>query len=359
MENLVKNKKIFFLSPSLKKGGAENQLTKIAVHLSKSNEVKIITFIEGNDFVDQLKENNIELKVFNIKSIISFFELIFYLRKNKPSLLICFMFSANIVGRFLKLIIRIPIITSVRANVMSKLYGFLYKFTYKLDDYSTFNSKYSYEEFIKNKLSLPSKSVVINNGVEVDEDITKKQYEFKDRIKLISIAHFRPSKDYKTLFKAIKILKESEYKIDLTVLGNIDGQTWPYDTLNELEITNEVNIIGFSQKTKEYLDKSDVLILSSFLEGTPNALLEAMSRKVPVIASDIPGNDLVIKESNAGFLFKLGDENDLANKIKHIISLDSQARESLGNNGFNFVIENYKLDNVLIKWEQIIKKVIH
>ena len=359
MDHLIKNKKIFFLSPSLKKGGAENQLTKIAIHLSKNNEVKIITFIEGNDFVDQLQENSIELKVFNIKSALTFIKLISYLKEQKPSLLICFMFSANIVGRIIKVITKIPIITSVRANVMSKLYRFLYRFTYKWDDYSTFNSKYSFEAFIHNKLAVPSKSIIINNGIEIDRNIEKVNYNFSRTVNLISIAHFRPSKDYKTLFKAIKILKDKGYSINLKVLGNLDKQTWPGEMLKELGIDDEVEIVGFTQNTKQYLAQSDLLILSSFLEGTPNALLEAMSRKLPVIASNIPGNDFVIEESKAGLLFKLQDENDLANKVIDIISLSSEAREELGRNGLNFILENYELDNILAKWEQIIEKVVN
>lgn len=360
MDSKVIDKKIFFLSPSLRKGGAENQLTKIATYLSKANDVEIITFIEGNDFSELLKIHNVSLKVFNTKSVSGFFKLINYVSKNKPNILICFMFSANIIGRFIKLFTKTPIITSVRANVMSSVYKLFYKFTYKLDDYSTFNSNFALEEFCQNQWAVLSKSMVINNAIEIDKIKGEDNIynNFSSEIKLISIAHFRPSKDYRTLFKAVKIVKQKGYNIKLNVLGNIDNQTWPFEMLKELSIEENVNILGFTQKTKEYIDQSNFLILSSFLEGTPNALLEAMSRKKPVIASDIPGNDFVVNESKGGFLFKLEDEIDLADKIVDMIALSENQRKELGNNGFNFVLENYEINTILKKWERLIDTIV-
>jgi glycosyltransferase involved in cell wall biosynthesis len=355
----MKNR-IIFLSPSLRKGGAENQLVKLAIFLAKKDfKIKVLTFIEGNDFDEILKENKIQLQVFSLKKNTGVFSFLKFIKNNKPNLIIAFMFSANIVSRFVKVLFKIPIITSVRANDMSPLYRFLYKLTYKIDDVSTFNSDFSYHHFTTTGLAKKESSTVINNGIEFEENFLKTDFEFNNLIKLISIAHFRPSKDYKTLFKAIKILKDRNYKIKLEALGTIDNLKWPYEMLKELDIENEVDIVGFTYHTKKHLDNSDIFVLSSYLEGTPNALLEAMSRKIPVIASNIPGNDFVIKESNGGLLFELENELMLADSIIKIIEMEVSKRALLANNGFEFVLKNHELNNVLNKWDSIILKTIN
>lgn len=351
---------IYFLSPSLRKGGAENQLVKLAVYLSKKGfKIKILTFVNGNDFEDVLGENNIKLQVYSLKTILGIFSFLKFIKNNKPNLIVAFMFSANIVSRLVKVIYKIPIITSVRANSMSTLYEFLYKVTYKIDNVSTFNSDFSFHNLIKKGLAKKSCSIVINNGIEFEQNFSKTDFKFNDVIRLVSIAHFRTSKDYKTLFKAVKVLKDKNYKVKLKTLGNLDGQTWPYEMIKELKIEDQVDIVGFTSETKKYLDESDILILSSYLEGTPNALLEAMSRKLPVIASDIPGNDYVVNNSNGGFLFELENEFVLADAVIKVIKLNIVKRELLANNGFNFVLNNYELNNILNSWHNIILKTIN
>lgn len=349
--------KISFLSPSLRKGGAENQMVKLCVYLAKKGyNVEIITFLPGNDFEKILDESHINYKVKNIKSLIGFTTLIGYISKQKPDVVITFMFAANIVGRFVKLFTGIPLITSVRANSMSPIYKMLYKFTYKLDSYSTFNSHFAYKHFIEDGIALKEKALVINNGIEVDLSYKRCNYEVGSVFQIVSIAHFRKSKDYPTLFKALSILKLKGINFKLTILGNDFGQSWPRKMINELDISDNIDIKGFVQNPIPYLLQADVLVLSSFLEGTPNAILEAMSKKIPVIASDIPGNDHIVKESGGGYLFKLSDSDDLLKKLTDVYSLSGSERKELGEKGFQYIIDNYELSIILDQWDKYIHK---
>ena len=63
---------------------------------------------------------------------------------------------------------------------------------------------------------------------------------------------------------------------------------------------------------------SDILILPSIEEGVGRVILEAMSMKLPVIASNIGGIPLVIDDLKDGLLFKVGDINALT---KHVLFL--------------------------------------
>ncbi|MEO2058727.1 MAG: glycosyltransferase [Mesonia sp.] len=346
-------KKILFLSLSLRKGGAENQLMKLAIFLSRRNfEIFIIYFVEGNDFKDRLKNENIRIEEINIISIKGLKRYNSELKKIKPDIIISFMFGANMIGRFSKIMHKVPLITSVRNNQISLKYKFLYRYSYKIDTITTFNSQYALNKFIELKLTDPKKSILIKNAIEIAKNY--KSSIVNDDFVLISLAHFRPQKDYYTLFYSIEILIKRGFKVKLIVLGHLYNQKWPEELISKLNLEKHIELVGFTNNTFEYLKKSDALILSSMWEGTPNALLEGMAAKLPVIATNISGNRELIVNSKSGYLFEVGKPLELAERIKKLIVMPSNERENIGLKGYDFVLNNYHSDKVHNEWLELI-----
>jgi glycosyltransferase involved in cell wall biosynthesis len=352
---MIPNKKIILITLSLAKGGAENQLVKLSIFLKKQGfEVEIIHVLSHNDFKGDLSYNNIESKFFKIKSLLGFLKLGRFVYKRRPHLIISFMYGANLIARLLKLIFAIPIITSVRGSDISRFYSILYRLTYEIDNVSTFNSQYALEKFITKQLTNSSKSVLVKNAIKVGPDNFYKKTKASDKLRIVSIAHFRPEKDYETLFRAMEILSNSGILIELNILGHTFGSNWPTEKIKELGLTNSVNILGFVDNSEHYLHVADVLILSSFGEGTPNAILEAMSNKVPVIASNVPGCFELLNESKCGFLFERGDASDLAQKIVIFKDLPRNIKLDLGNRGYNYIKSHFDEIIVFDKWLNLV-----
>ena len=65
---------------------------------------------------------------------------------------------------------------------------------------------------------------------------------------------------------------------------------------------------------------ADIFVLPSVSEGMSNALLEAMSYGLLVLASDIPENRSVIQHGKDGLLFRQGDSEDLARKLESLVA---------------------------------------
>ena len=84
-----------------------------------------------------------------------------------------------------------------------------------------------------------------------------------------------------------------------------------------------------------YLKKADVFILSSLYEGLPNVLLESLSLKKFIISSNCPtGPKEILDRGKNGFLFKMGEENDLLRKIIFYFQ-NKEKCKNLIYNGFN------------------------
>ncbi len=356
---MIENNRIVFLTLSLCKGGAENQLVKLSIFFKQRGfDVAIINVLPQNDFKEDLLIYEIENHYFNVRSFSGFIKLLKYVSKSGPDLLISFMYGANLIARFLKLVYKFPIITSVRRRDISKIYAHLYRISYKIDDVTTFNSEYALNLFVKNHWTDPAKSVFMKNAVHIEEEHYKEESKNKIPYRLVSIAHFRPDKDYITLFKALQILNNLGEKVELNILGHTFGSKWPENKIEELDISQIVNVLGFINNNKEYLRDADALILSSYGEGSPNAILEAMANKTPVIASNVPGCSTLINESGCGLLFECGDADDLAKKIIELKNLSVPLKVELGNKGYDYVRENYDENIVLEKWFTIVNDIL-
>lgn len=350
-------KKICFFTISLAKGGAEHQLVKLAVFFKNEGyDVLIVKALPQNDFKDVLFENEIPVYLYRFGTIRGLKLLFGFIKESKPDSLISFMFGANVIARLIKRRFGTPLITSVRSSVISRFYLALYKISYKLDNYTVFNSQFTLDKFLSNRLTAPKKSLYIPNAVSIGE---KSVFQSKnEKFTLLSIAHFRPVKDYKTLFQAIKILKDKDVSIKVIVVGKTFGLKWPQLMIKELGIDKILELKGYVQNPAPFLEKANALVLSTFWEGTPNAILEGMAHNLPIITSRVPGCESLVTNAGSGFLFEKQNPEELAEKIIEMIALSEQERMILGNSGYQFVYKNYREEVVYKKWLALIEKVL-
>lgn len=351
------DRRLLFITPGLGKGGAETQLLKIAKHAqSEGDKVMILALKPINNFSENLEDLGIRvvfLKDWTRNSTSNFVSLYRYLKEFKPDIVVAFMFIAIIIARILKLKFRFKLISSVRNSAISKKWSSIFKLTSNLDDLVVFNAIASQHNFENTKLTT-SRSIVINNAVsippaEISEGLADGEFVW------ISIAHFRPSKDYHTLFEAVSLIKDQDFRID--ILGNLNNQTWPQEKIKELQIENRVRLLGFQQHPHLFLKKADALVLSSFNEGMPNAILEAMSYSKPIVASNIDGIRELLTDSNCGFLFEPGNARELADRMTEIMHMSVDERKSLGSKGRQKIEDSFSERVVLEKWQEVINEI--
>ena len=121
------------------------------------------------------------------------------------------------------------------------------------------------------------------------------------------------------VIKAIQILKEMGYNnFEYQLVGGGNGDRL-LNIAKKCEVLENLKIIGSlpHDKVFDWLDEIDIYIQPSNLEGLCRALVEAMSRALPCIASNVGGNPELIDEK---YLFKKSNIKDLVNKIINILS---------------------------------------
>lgn len=191
----------------------------------------------------------------------------------------------------------------------SKLHNLLYLFLEKrlrkqTDVILTMNSE-DYEIAKKHKLAL--ENVIKIHGMGFNP--LDFEYTAKNNKNLIFVGEISKRKNQKMLVEALKYLPD----YTLTLVGDGSEKKSLKKLAQKEKVASRVQITGFTKDISSHLKMADVYVSASKIEGLPFNILEAMSVKMPIIASNIKGHsDLLPNES----LFELNDIKALASKIK-------------------------------------------
>lgn len=131
----------------------------------------------------------------------------------------------------------------------------------------------------------------------------------------------------------------------LIVGGNIDADINPaldelHALLRKLGIADKVAITGLVDNVEDYLYVSDIFVSSSYREGMPRAVLEAMCSGLPVVATAIRGSREVVIPGENGYLYPAHNVDACAAAIGQL-SMAPTERKEMGRRGRRLVLEKY------------------
>lgn len=188
-------------------------------------------------------------------------------------------------------------------------------------------------KYINKIYFFPKKKFLIRrNWVEINE-----YKDFKDRKsdKFLSVGRLESQKDFEFLIK-----KLNNKKVQLDIVGN--GSQLKYlseissDNINFLGTYDHTNLMNIYNNYKFY-------ITSTNYEGNPKSLIEAMSKGCVVIAPKNENIDEVIKNNETGIIY---DKENF--DVDHLlIKLSSKNSEKISKNAYNFILNNYSIDNAI------------
>lgn len=200
--------------------------------------------------------------------------------------------------------------------------------TINSEDYynaQTFKLKKGGKVYFVNGVGIDTEKI-INSKVDVLEK--KKELGISEDKKIIVMTgEFIKRKNHKTALKSFAMAENENLVMVLCGQGKLEEDIKKY--AKELGIYEKVYFLGFRRDAKEIAKISDIFIFTSFQEGLPASVIEAMAAGIPVIASDIRGNHDLINDSLGGFLFSPNDTKGFADAI-NLLSKSPKLCEKMG-----------------------------
>lgn len=157
--------------------------------------------------------------------------------------------------------------------------------------------------------------IVINNAVALPNIQTR---TISDNRTFLFLGALIQRKGVVDLLEAVKQMKNrnvSNFHVLIAGSGAEENQLKEYTEQNGLQ--SYVDFLGWITKEQKpsLLEKADVLVLPSYNEGLPIAILEAMSYALPIISTDVGSIAEAVQEDVNGFLIAPGDVNALTDAM--------------------------------------------
>lgn len=163
-----------------------------------------------------------------------------------------------------------------------------------------------------------------------------------------------PSKDHATLIRAFALLVQ-RHSLQLVLAG--DGILRPQleQLAEECGIREQVTFVGNVERERllRLYRQASVFTFSTHGEGRPLALLEAMSCRLPVVASDVPGVGEILAGSECGLLVPPGEPEEMAQAIERILK-DPGLGSRIGPAGRHCVAINHSLGRMAARYQEVL-----
>lgn len=177
----------------------------------------------------------------------------------------------------------------------------------------------------------------------------------KEAFVIITVGELNRNKNQEVILKAISIINNPN--IYCIICGEGDLDKYLNKLIIELNILNNVKMLGFRLDVKELMGSSDLFVFPSIREGLSVALMEAMSAGLPVVCSKIRGNTDLIDDKKGGYLVESTNVDEYIKAINSMVN-EVEVRKDMGEYNKK-KIKDFAVDNVLKEMGNIYKGVMN
>ena len=320
-------------------GGAQTHLMEVACAMQKSgHDVQIVAGKYGW-LTEQLAIKGIEISVIDElvreislkKDWATVYKIRNIIKKWHPDIVHCHSSKAGIVGRIAAFMEGVPSVFTAHGWAFTEGVPFFKRVLYSVIENIMLNitSKCfcvsEYDRCLAKKWFLRDshKIITVHNGIGDDglqRDAIVRMLDNGSILRLIMVGRFSKQKDHMLLIKSVyDINKKYPGQVHLSLVG--DGDL--FAVVNQYVVANNLGdfivLLGESTCVDSLLTQSDVFCLISNYEGLPISIIEAMRAGLPVIASDVGGNNELVVDGVNGYLVSRGDRKGLVQAIEKLI----------------------------------------
>ncbi len=215
------------------------------------------------------------------------------------------------------------------------------------------------------RLKVGTRVEVVSNGIDFKKFNTKNngiylkiRYKLPNKPTLLFVGRLDREKNIDVLIKAIALIKGK-----VTFHAIIVGKGKEMNSLKKLAsnygVSSTITFTGYLPKKDlpNIYKTSDIFVMPSIAELQSLVTMEAMACGLPIVGADAVALPHLIRQNKNGFLFKPGNEKDLANKLL-ILLKDENLRVGMGKKSLE-MIKEHDIQKTAARVEEIYKEVIN
>lgn len=211
------------------------------------------------------------------------------------------------------------------------------------------------------KMGLVSRSqvhVIPGSGVDCRAFSAAPPKERKDgELRLLFVGRLLGDKGVRELAEAMRLLKSRYPQLSLTLVGELgaaDRTAIAHEEVDGWVRDGLLTHAGRTDDVRPFLRAADAVILPSYREGMPRALLEAAAMSRPLLAADVPGCREIVRDGENGLLFEVRSAEALAAAIERLIQAGSAKRREWASNARRIAEREYDERLVIDAYSQAV-----
>jgi glycosyltransferase involved in cell wall biosynthesis len=331
-------------------GGSEKQALLLAIVLKERYDVTILVYygkkIEKK-FKDVIMHNDIKLIRFTGNVLEKLWCIYWFFVRTKFDIIFCYLLLPNLIGGVLGKLAGIRYtIGGIRSSHFDSNKIFLNRILQnRINNYTIYNNYHGVQNFSRMNFNV-SKAYVISNCIDQKKDYIKRTN--RRVLTILSVGRFHEAKDYRTALQSIKIVS-SNYNVRYRLIGwgkkEIDIRSW----ITSFNLEDKAEIIVNPKDLDKYYREADIFLQTSIFEGLSNTIMEAMNYSLPIVATHVGDNKLLVEDCGSGILCRAGDSQEIAKSLCSLCK-DNNLRNSMGLKGYEHIKKNYSISNFKNKY---------
>ena len=335
-----------------------------------SVNAKVLVLSPHDDFAGKLIEEGCHYHPveFSNKSENPVKDIVFYLRLKRmyselrPDFIFHFVAKPNIYGSMAAAACNIPCVAVItglgypfaRKDLLFYIIRFLYRRALRRVREAWFLNNEDAKVFVDEGIInvsrirvLPGEGVNTDHFKQVDKSIAQAgSFRFLMSTRLLK------SKGVGVYADAARILRNKRYEdVEFGLLGFFEKNhpdSIGADELSGWQREGLLSWLGFAADVRPHMSRSHCMVFPSYYnEGVPRCLMEAASMELPGITSMNRGCREVVIDGENGFLAKINDPFDFADKMERMIRLSTDERMRMGRKGRELVIEKFDVRKII------------
>ena len=371
--------KILHVITSLDVGGAELVLYRLVKNMNAARfENQVVSLVHPGKVGERIQALGVRVFSLEMQSgrpdLGGLFRLAGLLRRESPDLLQTWLYHADLLGLLAARTKGVPVLWNIRSSNMDmthyrRLSGLVLKACVRLSGWPAavvVNSRAG-QAFHEQLGYHPRRWVYIPNGIDTDQfrpDLSART-ALRNELGLASdalliglIARFDPMKDHENFMLASSRLAAKAPDVHFVLAGNEVDPSNPFfgNYLESNALHGRLHLLGQREDTPSLMAALDIASLSSYGEGFPNTIAEAMSCGTPCVVTDTGDSAFLV--GTTGIVVAPKDPQALADGWQQMIAMGIEGRKTLGAAARQRIQLNFQQDEITRQYEQLYESLI-
>lgn len=355
--------------PTLVQGGAEKQMSLLAMHLDRQLfDCHVIALTETGPWEAKLRSAGVQVHFVGKNwraDPRTWLRLNHTLREINPQIVQTWLFAANSYGRLAAARSRVPVIIANERCVNPWKHTWqvwidrwMIRYTRRI----TTNSSGVADFYARQGIPRDLFEVIPNAVYPACKSLPRaelfKRLNLPERKYIVAaVGRLWPQKGYPNLLWAAELLRVALRDVWVIVLGDGPQLDYLQRLRDDYGCQDAVRFVGHRSDAIDLLSAVDLFWNGSLYEGQSNAILEAMAAEVPVLATDIPGNRDLVVHRQTGYLYPVGDVNQLIRWSAELLQ-DPSRRASMGLKARQRIEQYFSIEQMVSAYSHLYQRLI-